>query len=53
MVSAARDLNTKVPVAGHSASVNEVPLGNTVQNYSLVYIDRLTGRARVEHRTVQ
>ena len=35
------------------AQANEVPPGNTVDNYSLIYIDRLTGRARVERRKVQ
>jgi hypothetical protein len=34
-------------------TVNERPAGNTSDNYSLVYIDRLTGRARVERRKVQ
>jgi prepilin-type N-terminal cleavage/methylation domain-containing protein len=33
--------------------VTERPPGNTLENYSLVYIDRLTGRARVERRKVQ
>lgn len=33
--------------------VTERPLGNTTDNYSLVSIDRLTGRARVERRKVQ
>ena len=31
----------------------ERPPGNTLENYSLVCIDRLTGRARVERRKVQ
>ena len=35
------------------AQANEVPPGNTADNYSLIYIDRLTGRARVERRKVQ
>jgi prepilin-type N-terminal cleavage/methylation domain-containing protein len=57
-VSVARDPITKtaLPVAvvppGQSQA-NEVPAGNTIENYSLVYIDRLTGRARVERRKVQ
>jgi prepilin-type N-terminal cleavage/methylation domain-containing protein len=51
-VSFARDPNTKVALAG-LPQVNEVPAGNTVDNYSLVYIDRLTGRAHVERRKVQ
>ena len=51
-VSFARDPNTKAALT-LPGQANEVPPGNTVQNYSLVYIDRLTGRAHVEHRTVQ
>ncbi len=51
-ISIARDPTTRtnMPLV---AQVNEMPPGNTVDNYSLVYIDRLTGRARVERRTVQ
>ncbi len=52
-VSVARDFNTKVALVGPSATVKELPPGNTMQNYSLVYIDRLTGRAHVERRKVQ
>ena len=51
-VSFARDPNTKVALA-QPPQVNELPPGNTVENYSLVYIDRLTGRAHVERRKVQ
>jgi prepilin-type N-terminal cleavage/methylation domain-containing protein len=51
-VSAARDPNSRVALA-MPALVNEVPPGNTIENYSLVYIDRLTGRAHVERRKVQ
>jgi prepilin-type N-terminal cleavage/methylation domain-containing protein len=51
-VSYARDPDTKVAQAQPS-QVNERPAGNTIENYSLVYIDRLTGRARVERRKVQ
>jgi len=51
-VSIARDPVTKKPLP-QSAQANEMPPGNTVENYSLVYIDRLTGRARVERRKVQ
>jgi len=51
-VAYARDPNTKAALA-LAPQVNEVPPGNTVENYSLVYIDRLTGRAHVEHRKVQ
>jgi prepilin-type N-terminal cleavage/methylation domain-containing protein len=51
-VSFARDPVTHVALA-QSAQANEMPPGNTVNDYSLVYIDRLTGRARVERRQVQ
>ena len=51
-VSFARDANSKVAVA-QSPTVTERPPGNTLDNYSLVYIDRLTGRAHVERRKVQ
>ena len=51
-VSFARDPNTK-KVLAQLPQANEQPAGNTVDNYSLIYIDRLTGRARVERRTVQ
>jgi prepilin-type N-terminal cleavage/methylation domain-containing protein len=51
-VTVARDLNTQVAKPGVPA-VTEVPAGNTLENYSLVYIDRLTGRAHVERRKVQ
>ena len=51
-VSVARDANTKVALL-QPPQVNEVPAGNTVDNYSLVWIDRATGRAHVERRKVQ
>ncbi len=51
-VTFARDPNSKVALPG-SPLVTERPPGNTLDNYSLVYIDRLTGRARVERRKVQ
>jgi prepilin-type N-terminal cleavage/methylation domain-containing protein len=51
-VSFARDPITKVAQA-QLPQVNERPAGNTLENYSLVYIDRLTGRAHVERRKVQ
>jgi len=51
-VGVVRDASTKVAQA-QPAQVIELPPGNTTNNYSLVYIDRLTGRARVERRTVQ
>jgi hypothetical protein len=53
IVSVARDLNTKVAQVGSTPTVKELPPGNTIQDYSLVYIDRLTGRAHVERRKVQ
>jgi prepilin-type N-terminal cleavage/methylation domain-containing protein len=53
IVSVARDSETKVALAGQAPTVRELPPGNTLQNYSLVYIDRLTGRAHVERRKVQ
>ena len=51
-VSYARDPNTKVAQKA-PAQANERPAANTTDNYSLVSIDRLTGRARVERRKVQ
>ena len=51
-VSFARDPNSKVAMA-QSPTVTERPSGNTVENYSLIYVDRLTGRAHVERRKVQ
>ncbi len=51
-VSFARNAQSKEALAA-PPQVTERPLGNTVSNYSLVYIDRLTGHARVERRKVQ
>jgi len=51
-VNCARDANTKVAIKA-PASISENPVGNTTDNYSLVSVDRLTGRARVERRKVQ
>jgi len=51
-VNYARDPNTKVAIKAPS-QVSERPPGNTTDNYSLVSVDRLTGRARVERRKVQ
>ncbi len=48
----ARDGQSKVPLA-QPPQVIERPPTNTVENYSLVSIDRLTGRAHVERRKVQ
>ena len=51
-VSIARDPDTKIALAQPAQAV-EQPDGNTTNNYSVVYIDRLTGRAHVERRKVQ
>jgi hypothetical protein len=51
-VSFARDPNSKVAVA-QTPLVTERPPGNTTENYSLVQVDPLTGRAHVERRKVQ
>jgi prepilin-type N-terminal cleavage/methylation domain-containing protein len=53
IVSVARDADTKAPLPNQPPTVRELPPRNTLENYSLVYIDRLTGRARVERRKVQ
>lgn len=50
-VSYARDAN-KVPVAG-APSITEQPPGNSTNNFVLVRIDALTGRARVEKQELQ
>lgn len=51
-VSFARDPKTKLAQA-QPAQANEIPAGNTIDNYSVIWIDRLTGRAHVERRKVQ
>jgi prepilin-type N-terminal cleavage/methylation domain-containing protein len=51
-VSYARDPNTKIAIKA-SPQVAVQPAGNTTADYSLVSIDHLTGRARVERRKVQ
>jgi hypothetical protein len=51
-VTYARNPETKAALP-QPAQATERPPGNTLENYSLVYIDRLTGRARVERRKVQ
>jgi prepilin-type N-terminal cleavage/methylation domain-containing protein len=51
-VTYARDPQSRETLA-QPPTVNERPANNTFENYSMVYIDRLTGRARVERRTVQ
>ncbi len=51
-VSYARNPNTKTALP-QPPQVTETPAGNTIDNYSLVWIDPLTGRAHVERRKVQ
>jgi len=51
-VSYARDPESKKALP-QPPTVFERPPGNTRENYSLVYIDRLTGRARIERRKVE
>jgi prepilin-type N-terminal cleavage/methylation domain-containing protein len=57
-VSITRDGN-KVPVlvpfpaVPPSMIASETPAGNSTNNYNLVHIDWLTGRARLEHREVK
>ncbi len=51
-VNIVRDAGSKDPLP-LPAAVSERPPGNTAENYSVVCIDPLTGRARVERRKVQ
>lgn len=51
-VSIARDAGSKNPLP-QPAVASERPPDNTAENYSVVYIDPLTGRGRVERRKVQ
>ncbi len=51
-VSVSRDPVTKVATTG-PVTAHDVPSGNTTNNYSLVYVDQLTGRGRIEHMKVQ
>ena len=51
-VTCARDPSTKLALAQPAVAIEQPP-GNTRENYSLIYIDPLTGRAHVEHRSVQ
>lgn len=51
-VTFARDQDSKLALP-QPPLVTERPPGNTLENYSLVHIDPLTGRARVERRKVQ
>jgi prepilin-type N-terminal cleavage/methylation domain-containing protein len=48
----ARDPTTKVALQV-APSPRDVPSGNTTNNFNLVYVDQLTGRARIEHVKVQ
>ena len=48
----ARDKTTKAALELPPAP-RDVPSGNTTNNFNLVYVDQLTGRARIEHRKVQ
>ena len=51
-VSYARDPQSKAVLA-QPVQVTESPPGNTSDNYSIVWIDRLTGRAHIERRVAQ
>ena len=51
-VGIARDPNTKVALQV-AATPREVPSGNTTNNFNVVFVDQLTGRARIEHTKVQ
>jgi len=51
-VSIPRDPTTKVALQV-LPTPRDVPSGNTTNNFNLVYIDQLTGRARIEHAKVQ
>ena len=44
----AHDPNTKAAVQV-LPNPHDVPSGNTSNNFNLVYVDPLTGRARIEH----
>jgi prepilin-type N-terminal cleavage/methylation domain-containing protein len=46
------DPNTKAALKVLAAP-REVPPGNTSNNFNLVFVDQLTGRARIEHTKVQ
>jgi prepilin-type N-terminal cleavage/methylation domain-containing protein len=51
-VAIPRDRDTKEALA-QPVSVIESPVGNTTSNFTLVFVDQLTGRARIESRKVQ
>ena len=50
-VTFAHDVNKK-PIAG-LPSFSEQPMGNTTNGYNLVYVDRITGRARALQQEVR
>jgi prepilin-type N-terminal cleavage/methylation domain-containing protein len=52
VVAYARNADTKAPLA-EAPTVTELPAGNTTNNFSFIFIERLTGRAHVERRKVQ
>jgi len=47
-----RDPTTKAALKA-APKPGEVPPGNTINNFNLVYVDQLTGRARIERTKVQ
>ncbi len=50
------DVKTKIPVitAGTLPQISETPPGNSTNSmYNIIHIDRLTGRATLEHQLVQ
>lgn len=51
-VAFARDPATKQALP-QQPTVRDVPSGNTTNNFNLVYVDQLTGRARIDHTKVQ
>jgi prepilin-type N-terminal cleavage/methylation domain-containing protein len=57
VISYPRDADTKGAIRAAAGlpplAARDVPSGNTTNNYSLVYIDQLTGRGRIEHQKVQ
>jgi prepilin-type N-terminal cleavage/methylation domain-containing protein len=48
----AHDPNTRVALQV-APTPRDAPSGNTTNNFNLVYVDQLTGRARIEHTKVQ
>ena len=51
-VTYARDPASKQALA-QLPTVRDAPPGNTTNNFNLVYVDQLTGRAHIEHMKVQ